>query len=143
TFMDAMQPYFDFVFMCVCGIPSVVLEGSPDDWQLLGAKVRACHESYLELSWWTKQLLPLVDHFVRASRGDLDRDHWQNLCKVEKRYGARGFERVAAEIHPVRQRRKNEPLTDRNPVLEFTDYSATTENDFEITGCTSDMLPSG
>lgn len=48
--MDAFQPYFDYVFSIICGIPSVTLEGSTADWELLRDKVRSLHESNLELS---------------------------------------------------------------------------------------------
>lgn len=143
TFMDAMQPYFDYVFMCVCGIPSVTLEGTPEDWELLRTKVHALHESDMELSWWTRHLLPLTDHFVRASRGDVDRIHWQNLCKVMERYGTEDLNGWLLKFIPYTRKGKNEPFIQRNPVLEFTEYSDTANSTFEITGCTSDMLPTG
>lgn len=65
--MDTFEPYFDYVFACICGIPSITLEGTPEDWALLESKVQALHETDLGLSWWTEHLLPLCRQFVRAS----------------------------------------------------------------------------
>jgi len=143
TFMDAMQPYFDYIFAIICGIPSVVLEGMTGDWELLHSKVQALHESDLNLSWWTKHLLPLIDHFVRASRGDVDTGHWRNLCKVIERYGVDDLNGWLLKFVPYVKREKNESPIHRNPVLELTEYPDSAESRFEITGCTSNMLPSG
>ena len=141
--MDAFQPYFDYVFTAICGIPSVVLEGNTADWELLASKVRSLHESDLELSWWTKHLLPLCEHFVRASRGDVDRKHWGNLCKLVKRYGYDDLNGWLLKFIPYVRRDRNEIPQLLNPVLELTEYPTEGEGMEKITGCTSGMLPSG
>jgi len=121
--MDAFQPYFDYVFMLICGIPSVLLEGTTADWELLGAKVRSLHDSDLELSWWTRHLLPLCEHFVRASCGDVDRNHWRNLCKLVERYGKDDLNGWLLKFIPYVRRGKNEIPRERNPVLELSEFS--------------------
>jgi hypothetical protein len=145
--MDGFQPYFDYVLRIGCGIPSVTLEGTPADWELLASKVRLLHESDLEVSWWTKHLLPLCGQFVRASRGDVDQDHWMNLCKLVKRYGADDLNGWLLKFIPYVRDERNQPPVDRNPVLELTTYDDAPADaasaQFEITGCTSDMLPTG
>lgn len=141
--MDAFQPYFDYVLYVVCGIPSVALEGSTADWELLAEKVRSLHESDLEVSWWTKHLLPLCEQFVRASRGDVDRNHWGNLCKLIERYGVDDLNGWLLKFIPYVRHDKNEMPQHRNPVLELTDFPSEGERMGKITGCTSGMLPSG
>ena len=144
--MDTFQPYFDYVLMCICGIPSVTLEGSPEDWSLLKSKVECLGATDLELSWWTKHLVPLCDQFVRAACGDIDRGHWQNLCKITASYGTEDLNGWLLEFIPYVRRSKSEPATLRNPVLELPDFEDPAPEDGasdKITSCTSDMLPSG
>ena len=145
--MDTFQPYFDYVLHCVCGIPSVILEGGTEDWRLLKSKVECLDASDLELSWWTKPLLPLCDQFVRAADGHVDRSHWRNLCKVINRYGVEDLNGWLLKFIPYLRHGKNEPATHRNPVLEMNVFFEPTgtreEANGNISGCTSDMLPGG
>jgi len=145
--MDTFQSYFDYVMYCICGIPSVILEGNPDDWRLLRTKVECLNASDLELSWWTKHLIPLCDQFVRAASGDVDRSHWENLCKIIQRYGTEDLNGWLLKFIPYLKHSKNEPAIHRNPILELTIFPGLISDPKEamgkITGCTSDMLPSG
>src|SRR5207247_2251595 len=38
--MDIFERYFHFACIGICGIPTVTLEGTTEDWQRLAAKVR-------------------------------------------------------------------------------------------------------
>jgi len=144
--MDALQPYFDYIFSIICGIPSVILEGAPSDWELLENKVGALHASDLELSWWTGELLPLCAHFVRAANGDVDRAHWNNLLKIVERYGVDDLNGWLLKFIPYVRKDLNAPLVQENPVLHLSSFDEPADSEyspFTITGCTSDMLPSG
>ncbi len=142
--MDAFQPYFDYVFAIICGIPAIVLEGSPQDWQLLEQKVQALHNSDLELAWWTKHLPPLCSQFVRASVGDVDRRHWKDICKLKEKYGVDDLNGWLLKFVPYVRKEKNEKPIHRNPVLDLTAVDVDKpESPFMITGCTSNMLPTG
>jgi hypothetical protein len=141
--MDSFQPYFDYVFSIICGIPSVTLEGTTADWNLLASKVRLVHESDLDLAWWTEHLLPLCDQFVRASSGDVDTEHWQNLCKLVERYGANDLNGWLLKFVPYICKDRNEAPVHRNHVLELKTFDDSSADRFKITGCTSNMLPTG
>ena len=141
--MDTFQPYFDYVFRVICGIPSVILEGTTADWELLGTKVQLLHESDLDVAWWTRHLLPLCAQFVRTSRGDADRTHWNNLCKITERYGVDDLNGWLLKFIPYIRRDKNELPCHRNPVLELSEFPTDNERMGKITGCTSNMLPTG
>ncbi|SHG56111.1 protein of unknown function [Salegentibacter echinorum] len=89
TIMEAMEPYFEFVHMLVvCGIPKITLEGTPEDWQKILDKTRKLEE--YNLKWWTGELEPLLQEFVRASSGVIDKDFWRNMFKYhsQEKYGA-------------------------------------------------------
>ena len=142
--MDGLQAYFDYVFTLICGIPEVILEGTPEDWELLSEKVRMLDQSDLELSWWTGELLPLLAHFERASRGDVDEKHWQDLCVVMERYGTEDLNGWLLKFIPYVRRHKYEPCTRRNPVVGLSDFSETPgTSEFAVKGCRPDVLPTG
>jgi hypothetical protein len=142
--MDTFQPYFDYVFACICGIPAITLEGTPEDWELLESKVQALHESDLDLSWWTEHLLPLCRHFVRAARNDVDAAHWNDLFKLTQRYGVEDLNGWLLRFIPYVKHDKNEPARHKNPIFDFRpEPEEPGASMHTITGCTSSMLPSG
>ena len=81
TLMDAFKPYFDYQEMYQsCGIPSVTLKGTPEDWQKVLDKAMKL-EKY-GLGWWTSELKPVLQEFVKASQGKINRKFWQRIVKV-------------------------------------------------------------
>lgn len=81
TLMDAFKPYFDYQEMYQsCGIPSVTLKGTPEDWQKVLDKAMKL-EKY-GLGWWTSKLKPVLQEFVKASQGKINRKFWQRIVKV-------------------------------------------------------------
>jgi hypothetical protein len=78
TIMDTVKHYFEYVVMCGCGIPSITLKGTPDDWQRVRDKAAMLEQ--FELGWWLEELLPVLDQFVAASKGEVDRDFWRSVC---------------------------------------------------------------
>jgi len=79
--MDAMQGYFDYRVMTICGIPKVTLEGEPSDWQAIAERVPKLNDYGLD--WWTQRLGPVCDEFVKASLGDVDEEHWMNIFQEQ------------------------------------------------------------
>jgi hypothetical protein len=79
TLMDAMQQYFDYEFSTCCGVPAYTLEGTTDDWKLL--RDSAKDFTGYGLDWWTRELIPVLDHFARASDGDVDTRWWNGFYK--------------------------------------------------------------
>ncbi|MCK3684309.1 DUF4419 domain-containing protein [Maribellus sp. YY47] len=89
TIMEAMEPFFEFVvFRIVCGIPEITLKGTPEDWQKVYDKAKNLGE--YDLEWWTNELEPILEEFIKTSKGDIDKDFWRNMFKShsQKIYGA-------------------------------------------------------
>ena len=79
TLMDAVKPYFDFVEHLIgCGIPSVTLEGTPDDWKLLREKTRELGNYGVKA--WTDRLDPILKEFVAASEGNPNVEFWWDMA---------------------------------------------------------------
>ena len=78
--METVKSYFEFItIMIVCGIPEITLEGTPQDWEKVLIKARGLKEYKLE--WWISQLEPLLEEFVKASKGEVNKDFWRNMFK--------------------------------------------------------------
>ena len=79
TLMDAVKPYFEYVeHLSGCGIPSVTLEGTPDDWKLLRKKTRELGN--YGVKEWTDRLDPILKEFVAASEGKPNVNFWWNMA---------------------------------------------------------------
>jgi hypothetical protein len=89
TIMEAMKPYFEYiVFYAVCGIPEITLQGTTKDWQKILDKTEQLGK--YDLTWWTDELKPILEEFVKASKGKSNKKFWRNMFKYhsKKKYGA-------------------------------------------------------
>jgi hypothetical protein len=78
---DAMQSYFEYVVHTLCGIPTIALEGTYEDWKALAERVQGFREFGLGL--WLDVLSPILNQFARASQGDVDPAFWRSLYKFQ------------------------------------------------------------
>ena len=83
--LDAMQSYFEYQVYTACGIPSITLEGTDDDWKVLAERVQGFRE--FGLGSWLEVLSPILDQFARASQGDVDPIFWRSIYKFNSMSG--------------------------------------------------------
>jgi len=90
TVMDVTKSFFSFKCSTCCGFPSVIMEGSLSDWQLLRQNAEAlvknrCQQAFAEQ--WAPMLLPLLDKLVEeysnsiSGVGKPDEPFWNSMCK--------------------------------------------------------------
>ncbi|XP_077992473.1 uncharacterized protein LOC144446555 isoform X2 [Glandiceps talaboti] len=79
--MEAMKSFFDYKLFSLCGIPSITLEGTTEDWMAIRDKTAQLKQ--YDLKWWTDTLLPVLDQFVSASKGEVNRSFWSNIYKYD------------------------------------------------------------
>ena len=86
TLMETVKTYFDFWNVAIaCGIPTITLEGTPEDWQKVREKARGLSKYGLER--WANELDPILAEFVKASEGKPNQAFWENMVmkdRVEK-----------------------------------------------------------
>jgi hypothetical protein len=81
--MSAVKSYFDFAAIhTICGIPTITIEGTPDDWRKIIKKVESLRD--YDLGWWVDDLKPILQEFVNASEGNVNKDFWQNIVKKDR-----------------------------------------------------------
>src|SRR5271166_23338 len=83
--LDAMQSYFEYEVRTLCGIPTITLEGTHEDWKALAERVQGFKA--IGLGSWLKVLSPILDQFARAAQGDVDPTFWRSLYKLNNRSG--------------------------------------------------------
>jgi hypothetical protein len=86
TLMETVKTYFDYLNVVIaCGIPTITLEGTPEDWQKVREKARDLSKYGLEK--WANELDPILEEFVKASEGHPNQAFWENMVmkyRVEK-----------------------------------------------------------
>lgn len=83
SLMDVVKKYFIYTNISAgCGIPSITLEGTPDDWQKVLDKVRSLKKYKLEK--WVSDLEPILMEFVEASKGKANKKFWKNIVKKRR-----------------------------------------------------------
>ena len=65
SIMSAMKQYIVYkLLMAGCGITSITLEGSLEDWQKIKSKLDFL--SNKAMKWWTKHLIPIIDNIIKT-----------------------------------------------------------------------------
>lgn len=117
--LDTFQPYFEYRLVGICGIPEVTLEGTTDDWRRLHKKVERLEP--FDLDWWLPSIRNITDHFVRASQGDIDLDHWRDIYKRHDAYGGDNINGWLIKLVPYLKNHLTGNFTVRNPLLTEPD----------------------
>lgn len=78
--MEICQKYYSYGFMTCCGIPSITIKGSPNDW--LSIMDLVTYLDKYELGWWIEKLKPIIKEFIDASNGIVNKTFWGNILKV-------------------------------------------------------------
>ena len=82
TLMESVKPYFQYiVYRIACGIPSITLQGTPDDWQRLLDKTRQLRNYGLHS--WIDSLIPILNQFIQAANGQPDQAFWKEIVKKQ------------------------------------------------------------
>jgi UDP-N-acetylmuramate dehydrogenase len=87
--LDACSPFFDYGVECVCGIPSITLTGTVEDWQSVRRRVDAMGDLLAgsRLGDWPARLGVIVDKLLEAARGHADRAFFRRIYKPKAAYG--------------------------------------------------------
>ena len=89
TLLNAVKQYFRYkVTGFVCGIPSITLQGTVADWEKVLQKTQAL-EKY-GMGWWTTQLKPILEEFVRAAAGHPLSNFWKDIVMQDRPDRLRG-----------------------------------------------------
>ena len=67
--MSSMKQYFIYEEdMYGCGISSITLEGSLEDWEKLKKKFEFVSKKEFGLNWWMEHLIPIIDKIIETKK---------------------------------------------------------------------------
>ena len=116
--MAALRRYFDYELMCICGIPTIALEGSLEDWRDIRGRLSTLDT--LGLGDWAARLAPILDQFVAAASGRVDGKFWRAIYSPKEAYGGDVVTGWIAELFPYLRDNLSDRPTRPNPMLAMT-----------------------
>ena len=156
--MDSMKSFFRYVVHTRCGIPQVVLEGEPADWQKLCDQTESMGRHF-GVTWWTDRLSPILNRIAANAAGTDDADLWQTIYKWTNGSGGDHITGWILNFFPYvgeGQRQRKTPLMEDEeedefdgpddeegefPSLDLSALRAVSSN--RVTSLRSNDLPSG
>jgi len=89
-FCDMASPYYDYS-MFMCGIPSIQLLGTVQDWEKVSQGFKDLVHLFNQpsLHSYFKKAQPILEHFISASKGDISIDFWKDIF-TQKNVGSGG-----------------------------------------------------
>jgi len=149
TLMDAMQSYFNYRFISICGIPTITLEETADDWRNLLERAQMLPR--FNLGWWLPILESILQQFIDAAEGKPDPNFWRSIYKWESGSGGPYTSGWITAFFPYLNNSetgeiniKNEWLARNGNALKLLLYAAAHGDSRRWPhGLTTDMFPSG
>ncbi|RGP68788.1 hypothetical protein FSPOR_4993 [Fusarium sporotrichioides] len=87
--MGLMKQFFDFEGWLVCGIPSITLLGTRDDWVKLEAKLDYLKEFGPDPELFSERLRPIMKRFVSSwddAHAEETKLFWEQIVRVKKQW---------------------------------------------------------
>jgi hypothetical protein len=142
--LDAYSPYFALWLKCVCGIPSVTVTGTAEDWQKIQERVEVIAGFGLEK--WCRSLSPITAQFARAASGDADVAFWRRIYNPADAYGGDVITGWAARLYPYLI--ANGVAGEPNPLLDLPidqprDLTPAGHFGYDGPGIRSSQVPAG
>ena len=89
TLMESLKSYFHYIAVRLsCGIPYIILKGTPADWRKMAEKVQGL-EKY-NMGWWTKELKPIIAELVKTAEGNPSSKFWKDIVMQDRPDRLRG-----------------------------------------------------
>ncbi len=82
--LESYKKAFEYIGESGCGIPSILIAGTKNDWQTILKKLDMLDK--IGLSNWAKNLKPIISEFIKASKGKPNKEFWQNIYKNATEY---------------------------------------------------------
>jgi hypothetical protein len=88
--MGSVSKYFEYEISLQCGIPSVTLDGTLEDWQEIARRIKYIRELKIGLGWWTDELSSIAEQLIKTYQGEVDIDFWGHILDAGNMWGSGG-----------------------------------------------------
>ncbi|MFY7826231.1 MAG: DUF4419 domain-containing protein [Flectobacillus sp.] len=145
SLLNAYKKGFDYIAETGCGIPSITITGTKEDWEKILEKIQLLNQ--LGLEDWHRELAPIIEEFKQASQGKIHHEFWKNIYKNATEYNGFYISGWMIKLFPYiklmeesSQKNSNgdiitKEVLKRNPFLQDDFYLKST--------LTTDNFPSG
>lgn len=123
--LNAVQQYFDFKVGHICGIPTITVTGTVQDWSTIRARVEVMAGYHLE--WWTDRLKPICDAFIEAVQGHPSATFWQHIYSPKEIYEGSLITGWLADLFPYIHDGRV-----RNPILKIPRANLTSRDGLKM-----------
>ena len=97
-----------------CGIPTITLNGSIEDWQKIYDNLEKL--DHYGMGFWKEELKPILKEFINAYKGDVNKEFWQGMFKEHMAYGVHNLSGWIIKFFPY---------------IKYKDYSSEKDIDDE------------
>ncbi len=122
--LDAFAPFFECYGRTMCGIPSIHLLGTPEDWSSIHTRVLALGE--ILPSWLHGPMVLVAREFENAAKGKADRKFWKHFFKRDGGSGGPYITGFVNVLFPFEGRRGH-----KNPLLDPENFKRAGASSFE------------
>ena len=82
TLMESVKSYFEYiVYRIACGIPTITLQGTVEDWLRVLEKTKQL--SQYGLGTWIDALEPILQEFIQTANGHPNQAFWKSMVKKQ------------------------------------------------------------
>ncbi|WP_239086958.1 DUF4419 domain-containing protein [Catellatospora methionotrophica] len=113
--LDAYSAYFSIWLFVGCGIPTITLTGTEQDWRTIRSRIDELPR--FGLGDWHRSLAPIADQFVLAACGQADPAFWQRIYNPADAYGGAVTTGWITRLYPYLNERG--AAEQPNPLLEL------------------------
>ncbi|EGC37846.1 hypothetical protein DICPUDRAFT_18682, partial [Dictyostelium purpureum] len=96
--LSTMKKYYEYSIRSYCGLPSVTLLGTVDDWVDLKHRLQKLKEFNIDnkfeifntnklMDRWVLYLEPIIDQFISTASGNPDLEWWNSIAHYKQRSG--------------------------------------------------------
>lgn len=118
TMMDAFGDKFSFDVLSACGIPYVILEGSPEDWKWILENLPKLKRYGCES--WIKNLEPIIEEIYNSSKGKINSDFWKSMYKWQSGSGGNTVTGWIIKFFPYLENTSGEKIINPNLDIDFS-----------------------
>ncbi|WP_405329132.1 DUF4419 domain-containing protein [Fibrobacter sp.] len=124
--MAIASEYYTYTAFTLCGIPKIKINGTKEDWSLLKDSFNKL-ATRLDMEWWSQQLNPILDEFIKVFDGQSSVSFWKNIYKLYEPEGCGNpeFNGWFAKFYPYLM-----GYSDKMKFVKRTDWDS--DIDFEI-----------
>lgn len=146
TLLESYKKTFQYIGDTGCGIPSVHIAGTAEDWKMIHSKLETLNK--IGLKEWAGELKSVIQEFINASEGRQNEEFWKDIFKNSNEYNAYYISGWIIKFFPYVKKLGDEEVYDKESGLSivseiYTPNPYMNGSDYLLSELSSDNFPAG